>query len=154
MEEQGNVKVVCRFRPLNEKELNISENFCVDFASEQTVQMVSNGPSPLKFTFDQVFPPSCSQESVYEFSARPIVEAALEGFNGTVFAYGQTSSGKTFTMSGPDLEDPDMMGIIPRMVQTVFDNIRSADERIEFAVKVAYCEIYLERLKTCWISQG
>jgi len=45
----------------------------------------------------------------------------LEGFNGTVLAYGQTSSGKTFTMQGPDIEDSEMQGIIPRMVKTVFE---------------------------------
>ena len=51
----------------------------------------------------------------------------MQGFNGTVFAYGQTSSGKTFTMTGPDIENLEMMGIIPRMVNTVFSNIMNSD---------------------------
>ena len=147
MEEQGNVKVVCRFRPLNEKELQTSESLCVNFLDERTASINSSSPDQQKFTFDQVFPPSSSQESVYNFAARPIVDAVLEGFNGTVFAYGQTSSGKTFTMTGPDVEDLELMGIIPRMVQTVFDTIRISDDNIEFSVKVAYCEIYLEKIK-------
>ena len=52
-----------------------------------------------------------------------IVESVLEGFNGTIFAYGQTSSGKTFTMTGPDIEDEEMQGLIPRMVNHVFQRI-------------------------------
>ena len=147
MEEQGNVKVVCRFRPLNDKELQTSESLCVNFLDDHTVSIHSVSPDQHKFTFDQVFAPSSSQESVYTFAARPIVDAVLEGFNGTVFAYGQTSSGKTFTMTGPDVEDLELMGIIPRMVQTVFDTIRMSDDNIEFSVKVAYCEIYLEKIK-------
>jgi kinesin family protein 5 len=53
---------------------------------------------------------------VYEEAGLAIVESVLEGFNGTVLAYGQTSSGKTFTMTGPDIEDAEMSGVIPRMV--------------------------------------
>jgi kinesin family protein 5 len=103
--------------------------------------------SPLSFTFDHAFPPSAAQVDVYNVSAKPIVESVMQGFNGTVLAYGQTSSGKTFTMTGPDMNDGEMMGVIPRMVSTVFDQIESSDPKIEFQVKVGYCEIYLERIK-------
>ena len=149
MEDQGNIKVVCRFRPMNEKELQRSENLCVNFISEQTVSINDKheGIEPLKFTLDKVFSPTSQQVEVYEVAAKPIVEAVMQGFNGTVFAYGQTSSGKTFTMTGPDFEDSELMGIIPRMVKTVFDGIESADDHIEFSVKVSYCEIYLEKIK-------
>ena len=71
----------------------------------------------------------------------------LEGFNGTIFAYGQTSSGKTHTMQGPDIEDIEMQGIIPRMVRTVFNRIETANESIEFTVKISMIEIYMERIK-------
>ena len=71
----------------------------------------------------------------------------MEGFNGTVFAYGQTSSGKTFTMQGPDIYDRNMKGIIPRMIRTIFDTIEAMPESIEFQMKVGYCEIYLEKIK-------
>ncbi|OMJ79414.1 hypothetical protein SteCoe_20569 [Stentor coeruleus] len=101
----------------------------------------------MKFGFDKAFSPTSSQESVYEIAAKPIVNAVMQGFNGTILAYGQTSSGKTFTMTGPNMDDPDQMGIIPRMVTTVFDQISQADDCIEFSVKVAYCEIYLEKIK-------
>ena len=74
----------------------------------------------------------------------------LDGFNGTIFAYGQTASGKTHTMVGPDvsqIEDVENQGIIPRMVRTVFNRIETASENIEFSVKVSMCEIYNERIK-------
>lgn len=56
----------------------------------------------------------------------PIIESVLDGFNGTVLAYGQTASGKTFTMQGADIEDEELKGIIPRMVKTVFDVIENS----------------------------
>jgi kinesin family protein 5 len=94
-----------------------------------------------------VFPPTASQEEVFEIAAKPIVESVLQGFNGTVFAYGQTSSGKTFTMTGPDIDDPELMGIIPRMVGTVFSDIGNSSDNLEYTVKIGYCEIYMEKIK-------
>ena len=84
---------------------------------------------------------------MYDISARPIIDSVLEGFNGTIFTYGQTGSGKTHTMMGPDVEDIELQGIIPRMIRTVFNRIQNADENIEFAVKVSMCEIYNEKIK-------
>ena len=80
-------------------------------------------------------------------AARPIIDSVLDGFNGTIFAYGQTSSGKTHTMTGPDMYDVEKQGIIPRMVRTVFSRIENASENVEFTVKVSMCEIYNERIK-------
>lgn len=149
MEDQTNIRVVCRFRPLNDMESQRSQVLCVNFLSDQTVSINSQSESAenLKFTLDKVFSPSSSQESVYNFAAKPIVEGVMQGFNGTVFAYGQTSSGKTFTMTGPNLEDPITMGIIPRMINTVFESIYKADSNTEFTVKISYCEIYMEKIK-------
>ena len=62
-------------------------------------------------------------------------------------AYGQTSSGKTFTMMGDDMSVDSRRGIIPRMVDTVFEKINEASQHIEFTVKVAYMEIYMEKVR-------
>ena len=70
----------------------------------------------------------------------------MEGYNGTIFAYGQTSSGKTYTMEGPDLEDDKLKGIVPRMMDRIFQYIMNADEKLEFTVKVSFLEIYLEKV--------
>ena len=155
MEEEAadtsNIRVICRFRPLNDKERQqYDEKQCVEISKDNQTVIVnpmSESGGPLYFNFDYVFPEFSIQEDVYNISAKPIVEAVMQGFNGTVFAYGQTSSGKTYTMAGPDMNDPEVMGIIPRMVSTVFNTIDLADTKTEFQVKVAYCEIYLEKIK-------
>lgn len=145
--EEGNIKVFCRFRPLNESEEQRSLNLCVNFLTSSTVEIPGESQENLMFTFDQVFPPTTSQAAVYEQAALPIVESVMQGFNGTVFAYGQTSSGKTFTMIGPDSADESLSGIIPRTVSTLFDIIRESPDHIEYSVKVSYCEIYLEKIR-------
>lgn len=134
---------------MNEKEKNISMTSIAEFADNRTVLLnSSDSPGvPVRFTYDYAFSPGSPQILVYEQAAKNIVESVMKGFNGTVFAYGQTSSGKTFTMSGPDIDDFEMQGIIPRMVHKVFEDISSTDSYIEFTVKVSYCEIYLEQIK-------
>lgn len=145
----SNILVICRFRPLNSSEINFSQNVIYSLEQDnKTVKISSQYESdPQKFTFDYIFESDCTQGEVYEVAARPIVEAVMLGFNGTVFAYGQTSSGKTYTMTGESLENYEHMGIIPRMVSTVFEQISLSDPCIEYSVKVSYCEIYLEKLR-------
>jgi len=111
----GNVKVVCRIRPFNQREVDLGSAACLDVEDDKTVSVKTNqymdgGPGLLSFTLDRVFNVNSTQEEVYEFSARPVIESVLEGFNGTVLAYGQTSSGKTYTMMGPELEDQEFCG--------------------------------------------
>lgn len=146
----GNIKVVCRFRPINERERTMNLGLCVEFPPDPKQVFIHStsepGNGPLKFAFDYVFPPGSEQALVYEAAAKPVVESVLEGFNGTVFAYGQTGSGKTFTMSGL-VDDDRLKGIIPRMIDTVFSTISTSSEHIEFTVKIGYCEIYLEKIK-------
>jgi len=147
-EGKGNIKVVCRFRPVNDREAALNAGSCVEFLPDGTTVGLVSGDNPgLKFTFDAVFSPTSLQSDVYEAAARPTVESVLEGFNGTVFAYGQTGSGKTFTMTGPSIEDSEAKGVIPRMVETVFGAIQRARQDLEFTVKVGYAEIYMEKLK-------
>jgi kinesin family protein 5 len=148
--DKGNIRVVCRFRPLNEKEIKMGSAMCIAFdPDDKTVIMNAAQESlgPMRFTFDHVFPPNTAQVSVYEKAAMPIVDSVLEGFNGTVFAYGQTSSGKTHTMTGPSIDDEEFKGIIPRMVRTVFNTIAGSPDHLEFTVKVSYAEIYMEKIR-------
>ena len=144
-ESSSLINVICRFRPLNAREIELSPVSCASFPSSNSVIITPQEQAPQTFTFDRVFSPASTQEEIYEFSGRPIVESVMKGFNGTVFAYGQTASGKTFTMTG-DQSDPVKMGITPRMITTVFDAIDNASENFEFTVKVSFCEIYLEKI--------
>ncbi|XP_041825040.1 kinesin-1 heavy chain-like isoform X3 [Melanotaenia boesemani] len=135
------IKVVCRFRPLNSSEVARGDKYIPKFQGEDCVQI---GGKP--YYFDRVFQSNTTQVQFYNAVAQKIVKDVLEGYNGTIFAYGQTSSGKTHTMEGK-LHDPDMMGIIPRIVQDIFNYIYSMDENLEFHIKVSYFEIYLDKIK-------
>ncbi|XP_020641335.1 kinesin heavy chain [Pogona vitticeps] len=136
------IKVMCRFRPLNEAEILRGDKFIPKFKGEDTVVVGQGKP----YVFDRVLPPNTTQEQVYNACAKQIVKDVLEGYNGTIFAYGQTSSGKTHTMEGK-LHDPQLMGIIPRIAHDIFDHIYSMDENLEFHIKVSYFEIYLDKIR-------
>ncbi|XP_073926820.1 kinesin heavy chain [Castor canadensis] len=136
------IKVMCRFRPLNEAEIIRGDKFIPKFKGDETVVVGQGKP----YVFDRVLPPNTTQEQVYNACAKQIVKDVLEGYNGTIFAYGQTSSGKTHTMEGK-LHDPQLMGIIPRIAHDIFDHIYSMDENLEFHIKVSYFEIYLDKIR-------
>ena len=78
--------------------------------------------------------------------ARPVIEGVFEGWNGSILAYGQTSSGKTFTMQGILLKKK-LRGIVPRLVDAIFEFIADSPENIEFVVKISMLEIYMERIR-------
>ncbi|CAK6952678.1 kinesin heavy chain [Scomber scombrus] len=136
-----NIKVLCRFRPLNKSEIIRGDKFIPVFYEEDTV--ILGGRS---YVFDQVFPTNTTQEQVYNTCAKQIVKDVLGGYNGTIFAYGQTSSGKTHTMEG-NLHDPQGMGIIPRIAEDIFEHIFAMDENLEFHIKVSYFEIYMDKIR-------
>uniref|UniRef100_A0A3B3CM96 Kinesin-like protein n=1 Tax=Oryzias melastigma TaxID=30732 RepID=A0A3B3CM96_ORYME len=135
------VRVMCRFRPLNEAEILRGDQYIPKFKGDDTVLITAK-----PYVFDRVLPPNTSQEQVYDQCAKQIVKDVLGGYNGTIFAYGQTSSGKTHTMEGK-LHDPQLMGIIPRIAHDIFDHIYSMDENLEFHIKVSYFEIYLDKIR-------
>ncbi|KAF7588501.1 hypothetical protein BBP40_005637 [Aspergillus hancockii] len=99
------------------------------------------------FTFDRVFPMDSKQTDIFDFSIRPTVDDILNGYNGTVFAYGQTGAGKSFTMMGSDIDDDVGKGIIPRIVEQIFASILTSPSNIEYTVRVSYMEIYMERIR-------
>uniref|UniRef100_A0A673MK33 Kinesin-like protein n=1 Tax=Sinocyclocheilus rhinocerous TaxID=307959 RepID=A0A673MK33_9TELE len=135
------IKVMCRFRPLNSSEVTRGDKYIAKFQGEDSIVI---GGKP--YVFDRVFQSNTTQEQVYTACAQQIVKDVLGGYNGTIFAYGQTSSGKTHTMEG-NLHDTDAMGIIPRIVQDIFNYIYSMDENLEFHIKVSYYEIYLDKIR-------
>lgn len=107
------------------------------------------------FSFDQVHPPATTQHALFTSTAEPLVARFVEGFNCTILAYGQTSSGKTFTMTGIDLDadpsDPSNgMGIIPRAVSTIFSRARKLKEERgvtwNYSIKGSFVELYNEDL--------
>jgi kinesin family protein 5 len=90
---------------------------------------------------------SCKQSDIFDFSIKPTVDDILNGYNGTVFAYGQTGAGKSYTMMGTSIDDKEGRGVIPRIVEQIFESILSSPLNIEYTVRVSYMEIYMERIR-------
>uniref|UniRef100_A0A8C7RCT7 Kinesin-like protein n=1 Tax=Oncorhynchus mykiss TaxID=8022 RepID=A0A8C7RCT7_ONCMY len=149
-EVMDSVKVVVRCRPLNQKERSMGHKQAVSVDENRgtiTVNKLETTHEPPKtFTFDTVFGPDSKQLDVYNLTARPIIDSVLEGYNGTIFAYGQTGTGKTFTMEGVRAV-PELRGIIPNSFAHVFGHIAKAEGDTRFLVRVSYLEIYNEEVR-------
>ncbi|XP_039288788.1 kinesin-like protein KIF3A [Nilaparvata lugens] len=150
-EEIENVRVVIRVRPLSfkEQECGYANITTVNSYSGQIfVRNPQAGPSdtPRTFVFDTVFDIDSKQLDVYNVTARPIVEKVLAGYNGTIFAYGQTGTGKTYTMEG-NRSEPEEKGIIPNSFAHIFGHIAKSNEGTRFLVRVSYFEIYNEEIR-------
>lgn len=149
--EIENVRVVVRVRPLNGKEL---DGHCKNIIkvdalnSEITVENPNavQGEPPKIYSFDAVFDTDSTQVDIYNETARPIVDKVLQGYNGTILAYGQTGTGKTYTMSGAKTP-PQLRGIIPNTFAHIFGYIAKADENQKFLVRATYLEIYNEEVR-------
>ncbi|CAE7723360.1 Kif17, partial [Symbiodinium sp. KB8] len=142
------VKVVVRCRPMNSKEKERGcDNIITVFEEEGSLKIAQPGDpeSTKQFTFDATFGTESKQKAVYDELGYSLVESVLQGFNGTIFAYGQTGCGKTFTMSG--LRDPpEMRGITPNSFDHIFESIKIAQGK-EFLVRCSYIELYNEEIR-------
>ncbi|XP_020669326.2 kinesin-like protein KIF3A isoform X2 [Pogona vitticeps] len=149
-DSSDNVKVVVRCRPFNEREKVMCYKMAVNVDEMRgtiTVHKTDSSNEPPKtFTFDTVFGPESKQLDVYNLTARPIIDSVLEGYNGTIFAYGQTGTGKTFTMEGVRAV-PELRGIIPNSFAHIFGHIAKAEGDTRFLVRVSYLEIYNEEVR-------
>jgi kinesin family member 11 len=96
------------------------------------------------FTFDRVFGMYSTQEELFQTMVLPIVDETLTGFNCTIFAYGQTGTGKTHTMEG-DIFCPENAGIVPRSVKAILEKLESTGS--EFTIRVSFLELYNEELQ-------
>ncbi|PHU20650.1 hypothetical protein BC332_11801 [Capsicum chinense] len=136
------VSVAVRVRPARSNEENFNGTFWK--VEDNRISLHKSLGTPIagvSYAFDHVFDQDCSNSRVYDLLTKDVIRAALEGFNGTAFAYGQTSSGKTFTMNGTQ-NDP---GIIQRAVNEIFQKIEMTTNR-EFLIRVSYMEIYNEEI--------
>jgi centromeric protein E len=135
------IYVAVRVRPLINQEVVKGNYWRVEDNHISLHNALGTPISGYSYTFDHVFGYNSKNVDIYEVHTKDVIEAAVNGFNGTVFAYGQTSSGKTYTMQGSQ-ED---LGIIRLSVYNVFKNIQSISDR-EFLIRVSYMEIYNEEI--------
>nr|XP_031290628.1 kinesin-like protein KIF6 isoform X2 [Camelus dromedarius] len=103
---------------------------------------VNNKRESYKFKFQRIFDQDAKQEAIFENIAKPVAESVLAGYNGTIFAYGQTSSGKTFTITGGAERYSDR-GIIPRTLSYIFEQLQKDSSKI-YTTHISYLEIYNE----------
>lgn len=139
-------KVLCRFRPQSEQEISTGGELWCKLAQDSVHPIGEEEPA--SFTFDKVFDCNASQEAVYE-EVSPVVTQAFDGCNSTVLLYGQSGSGKSYTMDGPDRRDPLLRGIMPRVVssiQQLWNQVAGIDG-LDYTVKLSMIDIYNERIR-------
>ncbi|XP_062517436.1 uncharacterized protein LOC134192702 [Corticium candelabrum] len=150
----NNFKVVVRIRPPIKRERDENAVTCVSVVENETVRITSgvgesqfadHYPGNLRsFVFDRVYAPDASQEHLYTSAVKPVVRSILKGYNGSIIAYGQTSTGKTYTIEG---NDGDHRGIIPRTSEEIFNYIETqSDSSSRFLVRASFLQIYNEKL--------
>jgi len=144
------VRVVVRARPFSKKEIADDRKCVVECEGGLSVTLKNPASDNDRkgFTFDAVYDENSTQRAVYDETAYPLVESVLKGYNGTIFAYGQTGCGKTHTMQGL-ASPPELRGIIPNSFDHIFDHIQVASktEKVVFLVRCSYLEIYNEEIR-------
>ncbi|CAJ1934033.1 unnamed protein product [Cylindrotheca closterium] len=144
----ASVQVVIRLRPLNDREKKHGTLPVVSASTADKSVTVIKGKGSHQarssYGFDNVFTAFSSQEEVFDATLKPIIRDVMMGFESTVFAYGQTGTGKTHTMEG-DLDNPEMQGVIPRSAKAIFEALKTPDYS-HFSVSCSFLEIYNEEL--------
>lgn len=143
------VRVVIRCRPMEQKEKENKYERVVDMDGKRGVVSVrkpgASADEMKEFSFDAVYDWNSKQIDLYDETFRSLVESVLSGFNGTIFAYGQTGTGKTFTMEGVR-SNKDLRGVIPNSFDHVFTHISRSSEQ-QYLVRAQYLEIYQEDIR-------
>ncbi|KAL5211386.1 hypothetical protein ABZP36_022233 [Zizania latifolia] len=140
------VRVAVRLRPRNADELAVDADFgdCVELQPElKRLKLRKNNWESETYEFDEVLTEFASQKRVYEVVAKPVVESVLEGYNGTVMAYGQTGTGKTFTLGKLGEEDTAARGIMVRAMEDILADITPETD----TVSVSYLQLYMEMIQ-------
>lgn len=131
---KGSIRVFCRTRPLSSKEVEQGDTNVCNPINSMTVDV-----SGQQFMFDALFMPG-TQEEVFE-DCRDIVQSAVDGYNVTIFAYGQTGAGKTFTMYGVQ-SPPELKGTTPRTIEEIYRITERDKGRFNYTVEGSMLELY------------
>ncbi|QCD91602.1 kinesin-like protein KIN-UA isoform X2 [Vigna unguiculata] len=142
----GRVRVAVRLRPRNAEESVADADFadCVELQPElKRLKLRKNNWDADTYEFDEVLTEFSSQKRVYEVVARPVVESVLDGYNGTIMAYGQTGTGKTYTLGRLGEEDNAARGIMVRAMEDILADISLETD----SVSVSYLQLYMETIQ-------
>ncbi|KDP23548.1 hypothetical protein JCGZ_23381 [Jatropha curcas] len=147
----SNVTVCCRFRPLSSKEKrDDGDSVCIRSLDTETFIFKDEKEEESTFSFDRVFYKESVQSDVYQFLALPIIQGAVNAINGTIITYGQTGAGKTYSMEGPNILERDELtkGLLPRVVDGLFQCTKSVDGSDKHSIKLSMVEIYMEKVSS------
>ncbi|CAI9111414.1 OLC1v1011635C2 [Oldenlandia corymbosa var. corymbosa] len=143
-EAKGNIRVFCRCRPLSKAETLAGCSMVVDFdtAKDGELGIQNSGSTKKTFKFDRVYTPKDDQVDVFADTS-PMVTSVLDGYNVCIFAYGQTGTGKTFTMEGTVAE----RGVNYRTLEELFKISRERSETSKYNISVSVLEVYNEQIR-------
>ncbi|KAL5217241.1 hypothetical protein ABZP36_017925 [Zizania latifolia] len=143
-ETKGNIRVFCRCRPLSKDETSSGYKCAVDFdgAKDGEIGILNGGTAKKTFKFDRVYTPTDDQAEVYA-DASPLVTSVLDGYNVCIFAYGQTGTGKTFTMEGTERS----RGVNYRTLEELFKIAEERKETVIYSISVSVLEVYNEQIR-------
>ncbi|KAE8055178.1 hypothetical protein FH972_012039 [Carpinus fangiana] len=142
----GRVRVAVRLRPRIAEESVGDADFadCVELQPElKRLKLRKNNWDSDTYEFDEVLTEFASQKRVYEVVAKPVVESVLDGYNGTIMAYGQTGTGKTYTLGRLGEEDTAARGIMVRAMEDILADISFETD----SVLVSYLQLYMETIQ-------
>ncbi|XP_011033865.1 PREDICTED: armadillo repeat-containing kinesin-like protein 3 [Populus euphratica] len=142
----GRVRVAVRLRPRNEEEMVADADFadCVELQPEvKRLKLRKNNWDSDTYEFDELLTEFASQKRVYEVVAKPVVESVMDGYNGTVMAYGQTGTGKTYTLGRLGEEDTAARGIMVRAMEDILADVSLETD----SVSVSYLQLYMETIQ-------
>ncbi|TVU19285.1 hypothetical protein EJB05_35424 [Eragrostis curvula] len=144
IEVRGNIRVFCRCRPLSADEVNrgCSSVVEIDPSHETELQFLPTEKERKAFRFDHVFGPEDDQEAVFS-ETMPVVRSVMDGFNVCIFAYGQTGTGKTFTMEGV----PENRGVNYRALEELFKMAEERSASVAYTFSVSIFEVYNEKIR-------
>ncbi|KAK9093348.1 hypothetical protein Syun_028259 [Stephania yunnanensis] len=144
LELKGNIRVSCRCRPLNYEEIAVGASIAIDFESAKDGELIvkGNGAPKKVFKFDSIFSPQANQAEVFEDTA-PFATSVLDGYNVCIFAYGQTGTGKTFTMEGTE----EARGVNYRTLEELFRIMKDREQLYRYEISVSVLEVYNEQIR-------
>ena len=144
--KQERVQVSVRIRPFNESEKEIDPTTPIKSINQKNNSMQVNREYDTRnFSYDHIYPEDSNQTEIFEETSKEVVKSVLSGYNGTIFAYGQTGTGKTYTMVG-EFSDEKNKGIIPRAFDYIFEYVKQDKEHI-YNIMISFIQIYLEHIQ-------
>ncbi|KAL9691694.1 hypothetical protein QQ045_012120 [Rhodiola kirilowii] len=151
IELKGNIRVFCRCRPLHPSEVGNGSTAVIEYDSclENELQVICSDSSKKQFKFDHVFKPEDSQEAVFSQTSR-VVTSVMDGYNVCIFAYGQTGTGKTFTMEGT----PENRGVNYRTLEELFRLSKERHGIMSYELYVSMLEVYNEKIRDLLVENS